>query len=163
MAITSSAGVFDFCTCDIAIWTILTVVACVVLFLATGPYYYYLSVAPDVAQDTAIFIVSAATVMVLSILGIYGALKKKKGVLLYFALIMMVMLSFTAVQIALTFVALSNCADTSQFFHFMCNVEQAVFFAHSTIIIIVAIMCSVSAYLLRRRLQKQEEDPDNKY
>eukprot|EP01102_Stenamoeba_stenopodia_P018368 TRINITY_DN671_c0_g1_i1.p1 TRINITY_DN671_c0_g1~~TRINITY_DN671_c0_g1_i1.p1 ORF type:complete len:165 (+),score=15.25 TRINITY_DN671_c0_g1_i1:261-755(+) len=164
MAINSYAGVTDFCTCDILIWTILLLISCGCLFLATGPYWYYIAAVPDSAVNVAFFTISAVTLMLLACLGAYGALKKHKGVLLYFALVMVVMMSFTIAQVSLTLIALTSCGPgSSGFFNFMCEINQAVFFAHSTIIIVVAMMCCLCSWCLRWRLQKQEDDPNNKY
>eukprot|EP01101_Sappina_pedata_P000243 TRINITY_DN10247_c0_g1_i1.p1 TRINITY_DN10247_c0_g1~~TRINITY_DN10247_c0_g1_i1.p1 ORF type:complete len:164 (-),score=32.95 TRINITY_DN10247_c0_g1_i1:120-611(-) len=163
MAISKYAGVTDFCTCDIAVWIILTIVSCVVLFLATGPFYYYISVAPDDEVNVSFFAISASMLMILSILGFIGAIKKWKPVLLYFSLIMLVMVMFTVAQITLTFVALSNCGDVDDFFHFMCEINEIVYFAHSTVIIVIGLVCAVCAFMLRRRLSIQENDPDNVY
>eukprot|EP01100_Stratorugosa_tubuloviscum_P001446 TRINITY_DN1320_c1_g4_i1.p1 TRINITY_DN1320_c1_g4~~TRINITY_DN1320_c1_g4_i1.p1 ORF type:complete len:164 (+),score=55.72 TRINITY_DN1320_c1_g4_i1:264-755(+) len=163
MAIASTAGVTDFCTCDIAIWTVLLVVVCVCLMLATGPYYYYISVDPSSAVNVSFFTISAAFLILVAILGIVGAMKKHKGILLYFGFLMIVMVGFTIAQISLTMIALTNCLNPDSFFSFMCEINKIVYFAHSTIIVIVALISSACAFLLRWRLKKQEEDPDNKY
>jgi len=163
MAVNKYAGVFDFCTCDIFVLIVLLIISCIVLMCATGPYWYYIAVNSSSGVNDAFFVISAVTLLILGTLGIVGALKKHKGILLYFGLIMLVMVMFTMAQVVLTFIALSNCADKSSFFSFMCNINEIVYFAHSTVIIIVALVCSVLAFMLRWRLKKIEEDPDNYY
>jgi len=164
MAISKYAGVTDFCTCDILIWIILTIISCGVLICATGPYWYYIAIQPSDVVNIVFFLISALTILILCTLGIVAALKKWKAVLLYFfSLIMLVMVMFTLAQVTLTFIALSNCSDTGSFFHFMCQINTIVYFAHSTVIIIVALCASVCAYMLKRRLVMQEKDPDNVY
>jgi len=157
------AGVLDFCTCDILVWTILTVASSIGLLLATAPYWYYIAINPDEPLNLAFFIISAVTLIILCFLGIYGAIKKNKAVLLYFAIIMLVMITVTFTQITLTLIALSNCNDSGSPFHFMCDINEIVYFAHSTVVVLIGLMCSVCAFLLRHRLRKQEQDPDNVY
>jgi len=163
MAVSKYAGVFDFCTCDVFIWIVLEVISCLVLICATGPYWYYIGAQPSDGVNVAFFVISACTILILCTLGIIGALKKSKGILLYFGLIMIVMVLFTLAQVTLTLIALSNCSDSGSFFHFMCQINEIVYFAHSTVIVIVALVCSICAFILRWRLQLVESDPDNYY
>jgi len=163
MAQQEGAGVTDFCTCDIALWTILLICACVCLILATGPYWYYVAIGAGNVANTVIFISSAVLMIFFACLGIFGALKRNKSVLLYFALVMQVMVVFSIVQIVLVVIALSDCNNEGSILHTMCDVNEAVFFAHTTVIICVAFLASICAFFLRWRLIKHEKDPDNYY
>jgi len=155
--------VFAFCTCSIAVFTIFLIVGCVLLWLLTAPYWYYIAERPDSVVNDIFFSISAAIIIIMGCVGIYGALKKKKAVLLYFAVVMILMFCFTTVQIILTFIALSDCNDPDSFFHFMCDIEQGVYFGHAFATLVITAVDAVLALLLQWRIKKQEEDPDNFY
>eukprot|EP01104_Vermistella_antarctica_P019005 TRINITY_DN7253_c0_g1_i1.p1 TRINITY_DN7253_c0_g1~~TRINITY_DN7253_c0_g1_i1.p1 ORF type:complete len:164 (-),score=31.71 TRINITY_DN7253_c0_g1_i1:580-1071(-) len=163
MAQKHGAGLFDFCQCDIALWTILLIAGCICLIICTGPYWYYVAVDPSDPLNVAIFVTSAVLLIILAGLGIFAALRRNKSILLYMALVMCVMILFSIVQITLTLVALSDCNDTGSPLHFMCNIQVEVFFAHTVIIIIVAAFCALCSWFLRQRIIAQEADPDNYY
>ena len=52
------------------------------------------------------------------------------------------MVVFSIVQIVLVVIALSDCNNEGSILHTMCDVNEAVFFAHTTVIICVAVSFS---------------------
>mmetsp|Transcript_17447 Transcript_17447/g.44455 ORF Transcript_17447/g.44455 Transcript_17447/m.44455 type:complete len:155 (+) Transcript_17447:67-531(+) len=153
---------FDFCTCSIALFTILTIVACILLMSLTGPYWYYIAMEPTVVQNVVIFGISGLIIFIMGIVGIFAALKKSKPILLWFFLVMVLMCVFTIAQLTLAMIAYSKCGSNS-FFDFLCSSNEFVYFAHAFATIIITAICAVCSFLLRWRIVKQEQDPDNYY
>merc|ERR1712000_752723 len=86
--------------------------------------------------------------------GIFGALKKKKPILMWFAMVMALMFVVTVAQLTFTMIALSDCNNEDSFFHFMCSNNEILYFAHSFAIIAICLAGFVISLMLRWRIKK---------
>ncbi|EGG17883.1 hypothetical protein DFA_08884 [Cavenderia fasciculata] len=135
----------------------------VALACLTIPYWIYMKIAID--HDSyvpmGIYIASAIILLILAFLGIFGAIRKSRGLLLYFAVVMIMMFLFGIAQIIVTALDVAGCGDDpSSNFSFLCSVNTVGYYVPVGILLFINIFGAVMALWLRYKLV---HDTEGKY
>ncbi|GAM20426.1 hypothetical protein SAMD00019534_036010 [Acytostelium subglobosum LB1] len=120
----------------------------------TAPYFIYMVEAYNVKAWLAfgLYIASAFILLVLAVIGLISAIKKNRGLLLYFAMTNMVMLIFGVAQIIVTSLTLTNCDDENNNFNFLCSKNTAGYFAPVAVLLFINLIATVFSLVLRWKL-----------
>jgi len=108
------------CRC---VFSVLTIIICVILFLLSGWYWWYIDLAIEDSDVTAIvlYAISGVLLIIMAIIAVAAVFKKSDTLICYFAIVMMVMFVFSLVQVGLTVYSLYDCSNTSSPFSFICT------------------------------------------
>eukprot|EP01133_Synstelium_polycarpum_P000162 gene162-192_t len=142
---------------------ILVIFCGIALIGLTVPYWIYMKIAIDNEAwvGMAIYIISAVILLILAFLGIFGAIKKNRGVLLYFAIVMIVMLLFGIAQIIVTALDVAGCgSDSDSNFSFLCSRSTAGYYAPVAVLLFINLFGAIVAICLRWKL---DHDTDGNY
>jgi len=149
--------------------SITNIVICVILFLLSGWYWYYVAVAIPVHDVAAIvvYVISAFVLILLATLGIVAVIKRFENLLLYFAAIMMVMFVFGLIQLALVIYSSRDCKNTNNPFTFICGLTtvQAAwqYWLPSATILLANILAFTFSLILKKIWTGEEGGGNNNY
>jgi len=135
------------------IWKIGVIVTAICLIILTIPYWIDLN-DNNVNQDwtwVALDVVSAVLMIILAVIGIVGALKSGRTLLLIYAIGMLCMFIFILVQLIVNIVIYQTCDDTIAYV-FTCDYGLAQYLAPTILMLIVTICGGIFAILLRKQL-----------
>jgi len=155
------------CGCR-AVFSVLTIIICVILFLLSGWYWWYIDLAVQNPDVTAIvlYAISGVLLIVMAIIGIAAVFKRSETLICYFAIVMMVMFVFSLIQVALTVYSLYDCANKSNPFTFICDLgfgESTTAYWIPTITILVGTLTGFIFALILKCLWKEKEDNETYY
>jgi len=137
---------------------------CIILFLLSGFYFYYLTLAASVLDITALAIYAISLVIIMAIigLGLFATYKEKISRLNDFSAINLLLFLLGVVQIALAASALGNCQTSNSPFIFICSlsyVQKAYqFWLPTALIMMFNILCSIFSVILAQNLKKEIPD-----
>jgi len=144
--------------------SVIMIVTCVVLFLLSGWYWWYLTLAvaaPDYAA-LVLYAISGVLLILMAILGIIAVAKTYENLICYFAIVMMVMCVFSLIQVGITIWSSKTCDNKSNPFTFICKLQDqdAVlqYWLPTGSIIIVTFLAFIFAMILRKLWKNKEED-----
>jgi len=162
------------CRC---VFSVLTIIICVILFLLSGWYWWYIDLAvtaatPDVTA-IVLYAISGVLLIVMSIIGVCAIFKKSDNLICYFAIVMMVMFIFGIVQIGLTVYSKSQCNSTTGTsnssgnpFSFICGLglgEADVGYWIPTISILAGTLIGFIFAIILKCLWKKDDDKETYY
>ncbi|EFA85489.1 hypothetical protein PPL_01446 [Heterostelium album PN500] len=133
---------------------IMVIFCAIALIGLTVPYWIYLKYAVDDSAWVAfaIYLISALLLIFLAFIGIFGAVKKNRGLLLYFAVVMIIMLLFAVAQIIVTTLDLTDCSDKGNNFSFLCSRNSAGYYAPVAVLLFINLFGAIVALVLRWKL-----------
>ncbi|KYQ88953.1 hypothetical protein DLAC_10542 [Tieghemostelium lacteum] len=142
---------------------VLIIIIGIALLGLTVPYWIYLKQSVDNEAWVAlgIYIASALILIILAVLAFIGAIKKNRGILLYFAVVMIVMLVFGIAQIIVTNLDITGCGgDANDNFSFLCSLSSVAYYLPMALLLFVNLLGAIVALVLRWRLN---HDTSGKY
>ncbi|GAM18429.1 hypothetical protein SAMD00019534_016040, partial [Acytostelium subglobosum LB1] len=141
---------------------ILVIICCIALVCLTIPYWIYIKYAADNSAwvALALYIVSCVILLILALIGTLGSIKKSRGLLLYFAVVMIIMLLFGIAQIIVTSLDVAGCKEGGNF-TFLCSTNTAGYYVPVAIILFINLIGGIIALVLRWKLNNDQ--PKNFY
>jgi len=136
---------------------------CILLFLLSGWYWWYLFLALDAPDYAALvlYAISGLLLIIMSILGIVAVAKNYENLMCYFGVVMLVMCIFSLIQVALTVWAYKTCDNKSNPFSFICRLDNDAFLQYwlpTGSVIVVTLLAFIFAMVLRKIYLREEED-----
>jgi uncharacterized membrane protein len=144
----------------------LIIFTCIILLLLSGFYWYYFKTALSNGPDWSaviVDIISAVLLILLSIAGIIGIVKKNETIISNFNASMVIIFLFTLAQLIVTIYSSQNCTDKN-IFSFICGMSSSTawlyWFPMACMVVDSLIGFSFGFYLVRLW---RKDDPGNYY
>jgi len=145
------------------IWKIGVLVTAVFLVLLTIPYWVQLDFS-DQEQDwvwVAIDVISAILMIILAIIGVLGALKRSRYLLLIYAIGMICMFIFILIQLIINLIMYHDC--NSNLYIFQCDYSYGGYLGPTIIMLVVTILGGIFAILLRKVISAEDKQGGTYY
>eukprot|EP00011_Vannellida_sp_DIVA3-517-6-12_P012168 CAMPEP_0114618606 /NCGR_PEP_ID=MMETSP0168-20121206/7786_1 /TAXON_ID=95228 ORGANISM="Vannella sp., Strain DIVA3 517/6/12" /NCGR_SAMPLE_ID=MMETSP0168 /ASSEMBLY_ACC=CAM_ASM_000044 /LENGTH=153 /DNA_ID=CAMNT_0001829751 /DNA_START=26 /DNA_END=487 /DNA_ORIENTATION=+ len=146
-------------------WQIMIIVLSIILILCSSLFWYYLYLSTEGPEwaGIVIYTISGVTLVLFGLIGIIIGWRKSERGLLFFGGAMGVMFAFQMVQIMIATVTLANCGGGSILQDTLCDVNQYLYYAHTFIVLVVALLLCIISLILRKIVKAAVEDEDNYY
>jgi len=135
----------------------------IALVILTIPYWIFLKTSVDNSDWLWVIldILSAVFMIILAIIGIIGALKGGKFLLMIYAIGMFCLALFILIQMIIFLINYHQCSDTVLYI-FECNFNLGGYLAPTIIMLVVCIVGGVAAVMLFKQL-KSDAQPAGSY
>jgi len=146
------------------IYKIIVIATAVIIMLLTIPYWIHLNY--SVEENSVVWIIldvlSAVFMIILGALGIIGAVKPGRLLLLVYAVGMLCMFVFIIIQMIMNIIFYRTCDDT-RLYVFTCNYNFAGYLAPTIIMLIITLVGGIAAILLRKELGSESKSQGSYY
>eukprot|EP01094_Clydonella_sp_ATCC50884_P029430 TRINITY_DN920_c0_g1_i2.p1 TRINITY_DN920_c0_g1~~TRINITY_DN920_c0_g1_i2.p1 ORF type:complete len:176 (+),score=28.80 TRINITY_DN920_c0_g1_i2:199-726(+) len=146
-------------------WQVIIAATCVACIVASSLFWWYVAIAVGKGNIAGIvcFLVSGVLMVIFPIFGIHAAWRKSDWLLFFFGILMSIMFVIHMVVILLATISLGDCERDSVLTDTVCEVNQFVYYAHVFAVLIISLLASVFAFILRRIIKAQLESAYNYY
>jgi len=146
------------------IYKIVVIVTAICLILLTIPYWIHLNYSVH-QKDwvwVALDVISAVFMIILGVIGIIGALKSGRMLLLIFAIGMICMFIFILIQMIINLIDYQTC-DGSDDILFTCNYNYAGYLAPTILMLVITLAGGIAAILLRKQIVADDKPSGSYY
>jgi len=147
-----------------AFWKIGVIFTAIAIIILTIPYWIHLSYSIDNKDYTWVIldILSAVFMIILGTIGLIGALKPGRLLLLIYAVGMLAMFIFILIQLIINAVIYQQCDDTTLYF-FTCNYNFAGYIAPTVIMLVITLAGGIFAIFLRKQIAVDDKPSGSYY
>jgi len=145
------------------IWKIGVIITAVAIIVLTIPYWIHLSFSVGISDWVWVILdaLSAVFMIILGTIGLIGALKPSRMLLLIYAIGMICMFIFILIQLIINASIYKTC-DDRVLYVLTCNYNLADYIAPTVIMLVVTICGGVFAILQRKQIV-EDEKPQGSY
>jgi len=143
---------------------IIVIVTAIAIIILTIPYWIHLKYSVDNNDILWIIldILSAVFMIILGIIGIVGALKPGRMLLLIYAIGMICLFIFILIQLIVNALVYQQCDDTTLYL-FTCNYNLASYIVPTVIMLVITICGGVFGILLRKEIADDSKPAGSYY
>jgi len=146
------------------VWKIGTIFCAIAIIILTIPYWIHLSYSVTNNDYTWIIldVLSAVFMIILGTIGLIGALKPGRMLLLIFAVGMLAMFLFILIQLIINSIIYQQCDDTTLYF-FTCDYNLASYMVPTVIMLVVTLAGGIFAIFYRKQIAEDDKPAGSYY